>query len=200
MPHIELPIRVILPDVMECWLPAWGDPDVRFTKLGGAAWFEKPVADWAVDNLTGFDEYTPHHRFDAARDAYYVDYPPSHEFHSQYPGGRQYMSPGHDVRTPEGVKHVYSIEDGWIWSHYPKEYAAVVGRDPDEIDELPSCLEERAAPPVASAELDAVNRHRRHLGLAPLDPQAAGWSEEDVRVEAERIRAPNPLRERLERS
>lgn len=36
--------------------------------------------------------------------------------------------------------------------------------------------------------LDAIARHRRQIGVAPLDPVAAGWSEQDVIDEAERIR------------
>lgn len=39
-----------------------------------------------------------------------------------------------------------------------------------------------------SADLAEINAHRRAVGMRPLDPAAAGWSEEDVRIEAARIR------------
>lgn len=44
----------------------------------------------------------------------------------------------------------------------------------------------------AATKLEAINRHRRKLGMQPLDPVGSGWSEEDVGREAERIeRLPN---------
>lgn len=40
--------------------------------------------------------------------------------------------------------------------------------------------------------LDAINRHRALMGMRPLDPVAAGWTEQDIRDEAQRIaRLPN---------
>lgn len=46
--------------------------------------------------------------------------------------------------------------------------------------------------------LERINEHRRQIGQRPLDPAAAGWSDEDVLLEAERIvRLPNPRRARL---
>lgn len=47
-------------------------------------------------------------------------------------------------------------------------------------------------PPEVTAALDAINAHRRSLGMSPLDPVSAGWTAEDVVAEAERIvRLPN---------
>lgn len=44
----------------------------------------------------------------------------------------------------------------------------------------------------AAAPLDTINRHRRQLGMLPLDPRSAGWSAEDIQIEADRIvRLPN---------
>lgn len=40
--------------------------------------------------------------------------------------------------------------------------------------------------------LREIQTHRRAIGMPPLDPQAAGWTEEDVIHEAERIRRLNP--------
>lgn len=40
--------------------------------------------------------------------------------------------------------------------------------------------------------LREIQAHRRVIGMRPLDPHAAGWSEEDVILEAERIRSLNP--------
>lgn len=38
------------------------------------------------------------------------------------------------------------------------------------------------------AELALINAHRRKIGMRPLDPAAAGWSDDDVRIEAQRLR------------
>jgi len=44
--------------------------------------------------------------------------------------------------------------------------------------------------------LRQIQAHRRALGMRPLDAHAAGWTEEDVLDEAERIRIlPNPLQD-----
>ncbi len=40
----------------------------------------------------------------------------------------------------------------------------------------------------AGEALEFVNRHRRRLGMSPLDPAVAGWSVDDVVFEAARIR------------
>lgn len=51
-------------------------------------------------------------------------------------------------------------------------------------------------PRVAQVEesLRQIQAHRRTLGMGPLDTAAAGWTEEDVFDEAQRIaRLPNPL-------
>lgn len=41
--------------------------------------------------------------------------------------------------------------------------------------------------------LDAINRQRARVGQPPLDPERAGWTEEDVLDEAARIRLKNRL-------
>lgn len=41
--------------------------------------------------------------------------------------------------------------------------------------------------------LDAVNRQRARFGQPPLDPESAGWTEEDILDEAARIRLKNRL-------
>lgn len=43
-----------------------------------------------------------------------------------------------------------------------------------------------------AGDLAEINAHRRRLGMRPLDPAAAGWTADDVRLEARRIRALNP--------
>lgn len=40
-----------------------------------------------------------------------------------------------------------------------------------------------------STDLAHINAHRRKIGMRPLDPAAAGWSDEDVALEADRLRA-----------
>lgn len=48
-----------------------------------------------------------------------------------------------------------------------------------------------------SGDLRQINDHRRALGLPALDPAAAGWSDDDVRTEAERLRRGNPTRDAM---
>lgn len=43
-----------------------------------------------------------------------------------------------------------------------------------------------------SRELAEINAHRRSLGMRPLDPASAGWSDDDVVTEAQRLRR-NPF-------
>lgn len=52
--------------------------------------------------------------------------------------------------------------------------------------------------PGIQADLDQINAHRRRLYMAPLDPAVAGWSDDDIRLEAARLRAAgNPARAEL---
>jgi hypothetical protein len=45
-----------------------------------------------------------------------------------------------------------------------------------------------------SASLSQINRHRALIGMRPLDPVSAGWTQQDVLLEAQRIsRLSNPL-------
>lgn len=45
----------------------------------------------------------------------------------------------------------------------------------------------RADPSAVKRALEAIQRHRRRLGERPLDPVAAGWSDEDIFIEARRL-------------
>src|SRR5690606_31874415 len=45
--------------------------------------------------------------------------------------------------------------------------------------------------PDVLADLAVINAHRRQIHMAPLDPAAAGWTDDDVRTEAARLRG-NP--------
>lgn len=61
--------------------------------------------------------------------------------------------------------------------------------------EMKSVLDEsmRRSPPASiNSDLAEINAHRRLIGMRPLDPAAAGWTDDDVRLEARRIRALNP--------
>lgn len=52
--------------------------------------------------------------------------------------------------------------------------------------------------PEAARALDELNAHRRALLMPPLDPAAAGWTPEDVILEAERLRRnPRAVRQSL---
>lgn len=74
---------------------------------------------------------------------------------------------------------------------------------PDFLASTPSMITEQltsqAAPArVTEAEgaLKTIQAHRRTLGMGPLDVHGAGWTEEDVLDEAQRIaRLPNPLKD-----
>lgn len=46
----------------------------------------------------------------------------------------------------------------------------------------------------SSSALDLINRHRRSIGQKPLDPVAERWTEEDLEIEAKRIRRLNGRR------
>jgi len=81
---------------------------------------------------------------------------------------------------------------------FPDRTAIVMELGGRILDEVNLDVVERIPPPGASSstrdDMDAINRHRRSLGMPPLDPRAAGWSAEDIRLEAERIATlPNPL-------
>lgn len=45
----------------------------------------------------------------------------------------------------------------------------------------------RVASPSVKRALDAINVHRAKVGMSPLDPGRAGWTDQDVVLEAERI-------------
>jgi hypothetical protein len=48
--------------------------------------------------------------------------------------------------------------------------------------------------PATARALEMINRHRADIGMGPLDVRAAGWTEQDVVDEAQRIaRLTNPL-------
>jgi hypothetical protein len=51
-------------------------------------------------------------------------------------------------------------------------------------------LQEVTTAPSSTAEKDIkrINHHRAKIGMRPLDPAAAGWSERDLQIEAQRIR------------
>lgn len=55
----------------------------------------------------------------------------------------------------------------------------------------------RQVVPPPSADLALINEHRRKMGMRPLDPVAADWTEEDLAIEATRIRKLNPLKRGL---
>lgn len=62
------------------------------------------------------------------------------------------------------------------------------------VDHDAQCDADDAVPRArdVSADLAVINDHRRQLGMAPLDPVAAGWTDDDVHLEAEVLRATNP--------
>lgn len=68
------------------------------------------------------------------------------------------------------------------------------GLDEEERDAIEDAVDvgRRAGLLPVDEALGAVNLHRRALGMGPLDPTSAGWTREDVQLEAARIeRLPN---------
>lgn len=62
----------------------------------------------------------------------------------------------------------------------------------DVAERIQQYLDIPEQPPEVTEALAAINVHRRVLGMSPLDPERAGWSDEDVVIEAERVaRLPN---------
>lgn len=77
--------------------------------------------------------------------------------------------------------------DSWFNAEYA-EYA------PKVITSARLAAARTGAPAAVVRALHTINTHRRALGMTPLDPRAAGWSDEDVVIEADRVaRLPNPL-------
>lgn len=73
-----------------------------------------------------------------------------------------------------------------------RDRAATVGIDVVTTDDI-GAIDEAPSIDVRDA-LEQINRHRARMGMRPLDPVRAAWTEQDVVLEAERIaRLPNPL-------
>lgn len=72
----------------------------------------------------------------------------------------------------------------------------VARRRRKDIEQLVTRLRGARVPSSPSDEIDqlleVINQRRRELGMRNLDPVAAGWSDEDVRIEAQRLREGNP--------
>lgn len=69
------------------------------------------------------------------------------------------------------------------WDYNTADYPDYVSLIP------PSYRTPAAAAPEIATALAQVNRHRAQIGMRPLDPAAAGWTEQDVLLEARRIAA-----------
>lgn len=71
--------------------------------------------------------------------------------------------------------------------------ASHMGVEVITIDAFEDLTPTSSRPDVEEA-LATVNRHRRRIGMAKLDPTATGWTDQDVLIEADRVtRLPNPL-------
>lgn len=116
----------------------------------------------------------------------------------------------HDVLTAAGAgdyaamsqgEHVFvlesfflDIEDYGNWDPWARcEGSRISALDDGDLAEFLTELARASGPAVSvGAALAAINRHRSRLGMGPLDPSAAGWSNRDVLDEATRIeRLPN---------
>lgn len=104
--------------------------------------------------------------------------------------------------APDGREHVFllesfilDVEDYGDWDPWARcDYVGFLKTiDDAELAEFLVELSRASGQAVSvAAALDAVNRHRGALGLAPLDPAGAGWTTRDVLDEAARIaRLPN---------
>lgn len=80
-----------------------------------------------------------------------------------------------------------------------RKNAEALGLEIVTIDEFEDVARAPPAGDVREA-LAAINRHRRQLGMAQLDPAAAGWTDDDVLLEAERVaRLSNPVLDLMRR-
>lgn len=84
-----------------------------------------------------------------------------------------------------------------ITQHMGPQTDIVARRSRQEVDDLVARL--RGAGASAPDEgsdlphlLGQINARRRELGMRDLDPAAAGWSDDDIRIEAQRLREGNP--------
>lgn len=141
-----------------------------------------PIAPitYAITGTEGFDD----HRF--------VQVTHARDLHEALLAVEQYMD---DVAKsdPEEVKFWSAIEVSpdlrarvwWLGGH---------SRHRVTLDVIEPAVG-APTPLVGVAEaLDAINRHRARMGMRPLDPVAGGWTDQDIRDEAERIALlSNPL-------
>lgn len=76
-----------------------------------------------------------------------------------------------------------------------RSYGSSVGNDTKEryaaVTNIARSIERdlvTISPPArAASALARINRHRRAIGQAPLDPAGSGWTEEDVLIEERRL-------------
>lgn len=109
---------------------------------------------------------------------------PTEQLMTQSSEGRDYW-PEQALVTPEGKARLFPLGAGaWTWN-----------TDVDEDDDEDEDDGEEFVEMVDA--LAAVNAHRRKIGMRPLDPDAAGWTTQDILDEHARIRTLNPLKERL---
>lgn len=92
-----------------------------------------------------------------------------------------------------GLEHLRDGVDPDDFMGRVRKNAEALGLEIVTIDEFEDVATLPSRTDVATA-LDAINLHRRRLGMGALDPAAAGWTDQDVLLEAERItRLSNPL-------
>ena len=72
-----------------------------------------------------------------------------------------------------------TIDGQDAWAALVHEEAEIEGEEP---------APQKPGPAVSEDDLQTINRHRRGLGMAPID-LAAGWGEQELRQMAETIRA-----------
>jgi hypothetical protein len=70
-----------------------------------------------------------------------------------------------------------------VGDHPNERYAAVINL----ARSIEQDLKTIPPPSPAATALAQINRHRRSIGQAPLDPVAADWSEQDILAEARRL-------------
>jgi len=211
----RIDLRAQLPDemIVEHWDYAEGESEL--VDPAGAVAIDYNVLDYPKY----FEVITPHEGdpiLDEASDI-------THELKSPDPACRVYgWDPPWYYRRPDEdhlwVKLTVCVP-GWegsstllrdgevVWDTYEVELLRG-GDDDTVVDEAESPLEWNEArkaieefraragvsDPKVQAALEAINRHRRKLGQRPLDPTAAGWTSEDILLEAQRIRRLNPSR------
>jgi hypothetical protein len=150
----------------------------------GDRWTAKPLADFAVSPfmiLQNLGKYTFNETFEFMA-----------RVRSEQPNAVVFaildlrdepVDDGEDVYYAKRYEHAMSLPAYRISGPDLVQVAAPDDEGDDDEDDEDDGL---------GPDLAFINAHRRKLGMRPLDPWSTGWTSDDVRQEAERIRQLDP--------